>query len=177
MSSIVATSGYDGARIAGYYDQGPMADATRDGRRSSHQAFRREEDDMLSTRALTTGIVTAAALMAPLGTTVAAHAQGGSAAVTHSGSCSGSANWKLSAKHDDTGKIEVEWQVDSNKAGQSWTVRLRDNGQLFMSGTRTTAAPSGSFTVHRLTANRAGDDVIRARSVHGAQVCRGSVTV
>jgi hypothetical protein len=31
--------------------------------------------------------------------------------------------------------------------------------------------------VHRLTADRAGGDVIRARSVHGAQVCRGSVTV
>jgi hypothetical protein len=132
---------------------------------------------MISTRALGTGLVTAAALVAPLAPAVAAHAQGGSGAVTHSGSCSGSATWKLSAKHDDTGKIEVEWQVDSNKPGQTWTVRLRDNGQLFFSGSRTTVAPSGSFTVHRLTADRAGGDVIRARSVHGAQVCRGSVTV
>jgi hypothetical protein len=54
---------------------------------------------------------------------------------------------------------------------------LRDNGELFFSGQRTTQAPSGSFTVEKRTADRVGSDVIRARAVHGDRVCVGSVTV
>jgi len=126
---------------------------------------------------MTAGAIATAALVAPLATALPAHASGGTSAVTKTGSCSGSAVWKLKAKHDDTGRIEVEWQVDSNKVGQTWTVRLRDNGTLFFSGSRTTKAPSGSFSVQKFTANRAGSDTISARSVHGTQVCKGSVTV
>ncbi len=100
----------------------------------------------------------------------------GGSGVIREGSCSGSADWKLKAKHDD-GRIEVEWEVDSNRVGQVWSVRMRDNGTLFFSGQRTTQAPSGSCEVHRVTANRAGTDTITVRSVHGAQVCRGSVTL
>jgi hypothetical protein len=121
------------------------------------------------------GLVAAGSIVAPLGVGGVAHASGG-ADVIERGSCTGGAEWKLKAKHDD-GRIEVEWEVDSNKVGQTWSVRLRDNGDRFFAGSRTTKAPSGSFTVHALTSNRAGDDVIRARSVHGEQVCRGTVTL
>src|SRR3954465_696363 len=106
------------------------------------------------------------------------HAKGGgNPVVTRHGTCAGGgAAYTLKAKHDN-GLIQVEWQVDSNKAGQARAGRLRDNGALFGAANRPTQAPSGSFTVHRNTANRAGSDVIRARSVHGAQTCVAGVTL
>ena len=93
------------------------------------------------------------------------------------GSCSGTADWKLKVKRDNGG-LEVEFEVDSNRAGQTWDVTLRRNGTVFMSGTRTTQPPSGSFDVQRRISNAAGDDVIVGRAVHRAsgQVCRGALT-
>ena len=128
----------------------------------------------------TTSAMVAAGLFTAMSlgsTAIAAPASHGGSAVRASGACSaGSAVWKLKAKPDN-GALEVELEVDSNVTGQVWTVRLKDNGQRFFAGTRTTAGASGSFTVHKSTANRAGADVIRARAVYGDQVCRGSVTV
>ena len=57
----------------------------------------------------------------------------------------------------DDGRIEVGFEVDSNVNGQTWTVRIRDNGDLVFSGSRTTHAPSGSFTVDRRVGNKAGN--------------------
>jgi hypothetical protein len=130
---------------------------------------------MTSTRSLTIAATLGATLVAPLAGGVA-HASGGGTVVSRHGTCSNGATYTLKAKHDNS-LIEVEWQVDSNKAGQVWSVRLRDNGELFFSGQRTTQAPSGSFTLQRRTANRAGADVIRARSVHGTSVCTAQLTV
>ena len=130
---------------------------------------------MTRTRLLTVA-ATLATLAAPL-TAGTAQASGGGSVVSRHGTCAGGgATYTLKAKHDDR-LIAVEWEVDSNRAGQTWTVRLRDNGALFFSGHRTTQAPSGSFTVRRSTANRAGGDVIRARSVHGQTVCAAHLTV
>src|SRR5262245_54133931 len=58
-----------------------------------------------------------------------AHAQGGSGsgAVERRGGCSAGAVWKLKAKFDD-GRIETEFEVDSNRVGQAWRVRIVDNG-------------------------------------------------
>jgi hypothetical protein len=117
----------------------------------------------------------ASTFVTPLVLTGTAHAQS-SAGVSRQGSCSGTSGWQLSAKPDD-GQIEVQWEVDSNVVGQRWTVRLRDNGDLFLSGHRMTQAPSGSFSVTRSTADRVGSDVIRARSVHGDEVCHASITL
>ena len=125
------------------------------------------------------GALAAAGLLAaaPLATAAAAPVKGGGDAVRASGNCGGGpAVWKLKAKHDN-GRIEVEYEVDSNVSGQVWIVRLKDNGDRFFAGQRTTAGASGSFTVEDRTANRAGDDLIRARAVHGDQICRGRLTV
>ena len=43
------------------------------------------------------------------------------------GTCTGGGTWKLKAKHDD-GRIEYEFEVDTNKVGQRWTVKASDNG-------------------------------------------------
>lgn len=98
--------------------------------------------------------------------------------VERRGPCSGTSDWKLKAKPDN-GRIEVEFEVDSNRVGQTWNVRLRDDGTLFFRGTRTTRPPSGSFEVRAFTRNRPGADVIVGRAVNPAtgEVCRGSVTL
>ena len=83
--------------------------------------------------------------------------------------------WKLKAKADD-GRIEVELEIDSNRTGQVWDVRLRRDGNLVFSGERTTQGASGSFSLERRISNSAGDDVIVGRATHGSQVCRGQVT-
>ena len=95
--------------------------------------------------------------------------------VIRTGGCdNSSAVWKLKAKADD-GRIEVEFEVDSNVVGQTWSVRIGDNGTRFFTGTRTTVAPSGSFEVERTIANRAGTDQIRARATRGAATCAAAV--
>jgi hypothetical protein len=107
----------------------------------------------------------------------AAFARGG-AGVVKTGHCSASSTWKLKAKHDN-GRIEVEFEVDTNVVGQSWNVVMKDNGVQFFSGTKVTKAPSGSFTVRKLTANRSGTDKITGNAMNPAsgETCAGSVSL
>lgn len=118
-----------------------------------------------------------AALALSIGVAPAAHAKGGDG-VEKRGACSASSDWKLKAKHDN-GRIEVEFEVDSNRIGQTWNVRLSDNGQQFFAGTRRTVGPSGSFEVRRLTANRTGTDHIVgfARNARSGETCRGALAI
>ena len=104
-----------------------------------------------------------------------AQAQGGGDVRT-SGSCSASTDWKLKAKPDN-GRIEVEFELDSNVSGQTWAVTLTDNGARVFAGTRMTAGPSGSFTVQRRIANRAGADSLVATAMNSAtgETCRGGL--
>ena len=129
----------------------------------------------VSRRAALVGTAMAASMaLAPV-----AHASGGGGGGTQvQGVCSGASSSTLKAKPDN-GRLELEFQVDSNKAGQKWNVRLFDNGTRFFAGTRTTMAPSGSFEVRQLTANRAGADHIVARATNPAtgEVCRASLTI
>jgi hypothetical protein len=96
----------------------------------------------------------------------AAQAKGGNDRETRtSGGCSAGSDWKLKAKADD-GRIEVELEVDSNRTRQRWSVVIRDNRARVFRGARTTVTPSGSFSVERHIANRAGRDRITARAVN-----------
>ena len=94
--------------------------------------------------------------------------------VTHQGSCSGSASWKLKASPEDH-RIEVEGEVDVNRNGQAWHWRILHNGNVSARGNATTHAPSGSFSVRRLLVNAAGTDTIgwRAHNMNTGQTCRG----
>jgi hypothetical protein len=116
----------------------------------------------------------AAGLFAAAGPANASH--GGDLGVATSGHCSQQGTFKLKAKHDDAA-IEIEYEVDTNRVGQTFAVRLTDNGNVIAKRTVTTQAPSGSFTVHKLAANQAGTDKIRAHAVHGDNVCRGVVSL
>ena len=80
--------------------------------------------------------------------------------VIERGSCSGRADWKLKLSPQD-GRIEVEYEVDSNVNGQAWKVRILQNGDRIFRGTRTTKAPSGSFDVRVVASNPAGSDTFR----------------
>lgn len=119
----------------------------------------------------------AAALVAatlPVIASTPAHA--GDNEVIRTGSCSGSADWKIKAKPDD-GRLEVEFEVDQNVVGDTWAVRIFDDGERIFAGRRTTRAPSGSFTVELRTNDRPGTDdfVGRARNLSTGEVCRGTL--
>jgi hypothetical protein len=92
------------------------------------------------------------------------------------GTCIGGGTWKLKAKPDD-GRVAVEFEVDTNRNGQTWAVKVTDNGGTVFSGTRRTLAPSGSFTVERRTADRPGRDVIIAKATRGKGSCTGRVAL
>lgn len=111
------------------------------------------------------------------GLAAADHGTGGGSDVRREGPCSGSAHWKLKAKPDD-GRIEVEGEVDANHAGQVWTWRILHDGFVSYRGTRTTQAPSGSFTVKRRVVDMAGADSIgfRAKNRASGQTCRGHLS-
>jgi hypothetical protein len=130
---------------------------------------------------LATRTLTAAALVAAFGAPLvlagpASASHGGSKAISNSGSCSGGGTFKLKAKHDD-GRIEVEYEVDTNRVGQVWHVILTDNGKTIFNGQARTKAPSGSFEVQRNATNRVGSDSIHAWAALGSRRCGGRVTV
>ena len=95
--------------------------------------------------------------------------------VIRRGNCSGSSDWKLKLSPED-GRIEVEYEVDSNRVGQSWKVKIVKNGNVIFRGTRTTKGASGSFEVRRVTSNPPGSDTFRATATHAGEVCRGAAT-
>jgi hypothetical protein len=108
----------------------------------------------------------------------AAPAQAKDGDVIRRGSCTGSSDWKLKLSPEN-GKIEVQFEVDSNKVGQTWAVRILKDGNRIFRGTRTTKAPSGSFEVRVVTSDPPGSDTFRARAENNAtgEVCRGSATI
>ncbi|MBV9950683.1 MAG: hypothetical protein JO291_01935 [Acidimicrobiia bacterium] len=119
---------------------------------------------------------TAAMLVGGIAAGPASAKNGNDNRVERSGNCTATTDWKLKAKPDD-GRIEVEFEVDSNHAGQTWAVRIADNGVQVFSGNRMTQPPSGSFSVERRIANRAGVDHIRAtaHNARSGETCTGTV--
>ena len=93
------------------------------------------------------------------------------------GNCTGGSTAKLKAKPDD-GRLEVEFEVDQNRNGVTWAVRVRRNAKRVVRTNATTRAPSGSFSVERRIADPAGSDRIRARATSpSGEVCRAALTI
>ena len=90
------------------------------------------------------------------------------------GDCTARSDWKLKLSPEN-GRIEVEFEVDQNRNGQKWNVRMKRNGSVFWRGARRTQPPSGSFEVRRLAGDGAGAEriVVRARNARTGEVCRG----
>lgn len=102
---------------------------------------------------------------------------GGSRGTRVAGTCTDGSTAKLKAKPDD-GRLEVELEVDQNRNGVTWAVRVRRDGVLVIRRNATTHAPSGSFSVEKKIANPAGRDTISARATSpSGEVCTASLTI
>jgi hypothetical protein len=121
--------------------------------------------------ATSAAVVATLAMMAP----TAAHA--GSEDVTRRGGCSGASDWKLKVGPED-GRLEVEFEVDQNRPGDRWRVRIRHDGELAFAGSRMTRPPSGSFELRIVEPNRGGADAFRARATNlrTGETCIGAVS-
>jgi hypothetical protein len=109
--------------------------------------------------------------------TSAAFAKDGDGRVERSGSCSGSSNWEITAK-PDSGRLEVEFDVDQNRNGVRWHVVLKLNGEKVREGNRKTQPPSGSFSFDKRLPNPAGEDKIVAIATRASgERCRGVVRI
>jgi hypothetical protein len=102
---------------------------------------------------------------------------GGTAAKRVTGTCTGGSTAKLKVKPDDAG-LETEFEVDQNRNGVKWAVRIRRDGRLVVSTNATTKAPSGSFSVERRVSNGTGSDRITARATSpSGEVCTAGLTI
>jgi hypothetical protein len=119
------------------------------------------EEVPMRARAFMVSAVLAALIVG--GTTMPVQAKEGD--VIRTGACRERSDWKLKLS-EDNGRVEVEYEVDQNRVGDVWRVRIRHDGDVVFAARRTTKAPSGSFTVRLLQRNRAGDDVLRGRAVN-----------
>ena len=66
---------------------------------------------------------------------------------TVDGTCSASSTSKLKVGQRD-GKLKIEFEVGSNVKGQSWGVKLSDNGSIFLQKTRS-STPMRRYTLVR----------------------------
>jgi hypothetical protein len=118
---------------------------------------------------LTVSLFAVAVLAVP-----AAFAKGGHPGLSVRGTCTQQSTSKLKLARDDRG-IEVEFQVDQNRNGVPWNVTLRRNGTRVAVLKATTHAPSGSFEIRRLVADRPGGDRISARATRASgEACTAS---
>ncbi|MDX6539146.1 MAG: hypothetical protein QOI71_756, partial [Gaiellales bacterium] len=127
---------------------------------------------MLSTTGKTLAIACTAAAALAVSIAPAASAKGGDGTRV-AGVCSGPSSSVLKAKHRDGG-LEVEFEVDQNRSQVRWNVELMRNGKSAFAGTRSTGAPSGSFTVVRHLA-AGSSPVIRARATRNGETCTATL--
>lgn len=90
------------------------------------------------------------------------------------GVCTQSSTAKLKLSREDSG-IEVEFEVDENRNGVPWKVTLRRNGSIVASATKTTRAPSGSFSFNRVISGAHGTVV--AKAARSGERCTAQATI
>jgi hypothetical protein len=126
------------------------------------------------------GIASLVALLAVAASTaLASGGKGGKGGrgVVVGGKCSAGSVSKLKAKFDD-GRVETEFEVDQNRVGRRWRVTVTQNGARVFTGIRTTVAPSGSFSVHRLLAGSASNRIVAtATALRGGETCRAALSL
>lgn len=124
-----------------------------------------------------TTIALAAALAAVTAIVAAPGAFAKDGDVRVKGTCTPSAITSKLKLSEEDGAIEVEFEVDQNRNGVTWQVKLYQNGALVTDTTATTQPPSGSFTVRRVLADTAGPDLIEAVATGPAgATCRAAAS-
>lgn len=96
--------------------------------------------------------------------------------VRREGSCSGPGEWKLRVSRESTTRIRVRFEINHVDPGDTWHLFLSDNGTRFFAGTRI-ADGGGDLRVVKITANRAGTDLVKASAVNTTSggLCEGAV--
>jgi hypothetical protein len=123
------------------------------------------------------GIASLVALLAVAASTALASGGKGGRGVVVGGKCSAGSVSKLKAKFDD-GRVETEFEVDQNRVGRRWRVTVTQNGARVFTGIRTTVAPSGSFSLHRLLAGSASNRIVAtATALRGGETCRAALSL
>lgn len=123
--------------------------------------------------AILASVLTLATVMAALpGSAVAAQEK------ERLGRCSAGSEWELYVGREDGRRLEVDFEVDSDRRGEAWRVRLKNDGQVFFRGTRTTNRV-GELDVERYTRDGRGSDkiVARAKSLSTGEVCRAVIRI
>jgi hypothetical protein len=129
---------------------------------------------MRTVRITTLSLALAAMALVP---SVALARHGGDQAKRVTGHCSGSSTSKLKVKPDNS-RLETEFEVDQNRTGVTWKVRITRNGRLAVKTSARTHAPSGSFSIERRLPNGGGTDRIAARATSpSGEVCTASLTI
>jgi hypothetical protein len=95
--------------------------------------------------------------------------------VRRTGSCSGTADWRVRARSDDDQRIELRGRVSGTRSGQAWTWKIKHNGSISAQGRAVTR--DGYFEVRRSLVDLAGVDhcVFRAVRASTGEVCRGRI--
>jgi hypothetical protein len=101
--------------------------------------------------------------------------------VERKGTCSNNSRWELELEKDD-GRIEVEFEVTTKRAGQKWRVRILQNDTLTFKGTRVAKRDDDDrpdFEVEIDRRDRPGVDRFRARAVNTVtgEVCVGRARI
>ena len=108
-----------------------------------------------------------------------ASANGGNA--HHSGDCSATSTWELTANATPGGKghtIEVKFRLRTDTGGEAWDWSLTDNGNVAASGENSTAN-NGKLDVDQQIPNLKGFDkiVLSATDTVTGETCTGHVIV
>jgi hypothetical protein len=91
------------------------------------------------------------------------------------GTCTKSSTSKIKLS-EENGRIEVEFEVDQNRNGVRWNVRIAQNGRQVARMTRVTRGPSGSFEARIVAGNRAGADRFVATATRRGETCTARAT-
>ena len=107
-----------------------------------------------------------------------AQAGGGSNFTGTTGTCSMGSIWTMKAKPTVQG-MELEFSVDTHRAGQTWAVRVTQNGTQVFTGNRVTNKISKSISVNRMLVDRAGADRFAARATNAktGELCRAHLAM
>jgi hypothetical protein len=97
--------------------------------------------------------------------------------VLESGACSGNSDWWMEAIGRPANRVEIEFEVESGVAGQTWDVEVYRNGRLIGRAVRTSRGADGDFWVEREVRDVAGVDAFVAVAINRTtgEICEGEL--
>jgi hypothetical protein len=96
--------------------------------------------------------------------------------VRRRGDCELGSEWRLRVRRETPSTLRVRYVLDTDRAGETWSVFLSMNGSSLFTGTRTTAS-EGYIRIQRYPRDGDGDDTIKgsANNRVTGESCSGSL--